>query len=73
VLIDSEVVELRHKWKLGLEIAEGGFGVIYAAQDEQGTQAVVKFVLKMPSASRELLFESLPSHPNIIPIWETGE
>src|SRR5258708_32441722 len=71
--IDSEIIVLRRKWTIGPEITKGGFGRINEAQDENGTQAVIKFVLKAPGASRELLFEPVSGHPNIIPIWDSGE
>ncbi len=71
--IDSETIELRRKWNIGLEITKGGFGRIYEAKDENGLQAVIKLVPKAPGASRELLFEPVSGHPNIIPIWDSGE
>ncbi len=71
--IDSETIELGRKWTIGPEIANGGFGRIYKAQDENGSQAVIKLVPKAPGASRELLFEPVSGHPNIIPIWDSGE
>src|SRR6266702_1596678 len=66
-------IELQRKWNLGSEIANGGFGGIYEAQDENGSLAVIKLVPKAPGASRELLFEPVSGHPNIIPIWDSGE
>jgi serine/threonine-protein kinase len=66
-------IELRRKWNVGLEIAEGGFGKICEAEDENGLQAVIKLVPKAPGASRELLFESVSDHSNIIPILDYGE
>lgn len=66
-------IELQRKWNLGSEIANGGFGRIYEAQDENGSQAVIKLVPKSPGASRELLFEPVSGHPNIVPIWDAGE
>ncbi len=71
--IDSETIELGRKWTIGPEIANGGFGRIYEAQDENGSQAVIKLVPKALGASRELLFEPVSGHPNIIPIWDSGE
>src|SRR6266700_3116885 len=66
-------IELQRKWNLGSEIANGGFGRIYEAQDENGSQAVIKLVPKAPGASRELLFEPISGYPNIIPILDYGE
>src|SRR5260221_13771884 len=71
--IDSETIVLRRKWTIGPEITKGGFGRIYEAQDENGLQAVIKLVPKAPGASRELLFEPVSGHPNIIPIVDSGE
>ncbi len=71
--IDNETIDLQRKWSIGPEITAGGFGRIYEAKDEDGLQAVLKFVPKAPGASRELLFESLSGHPNIIPVVDTGE
>ncbi|MCZ7573944.1 MAG: serine/threonine protein kinase [Ardenticatenaceae bacterium] len=69
----SETIELRRKWWLGTEITKGGFGRIYEAEAEDGSQAVVKLVPKAPGASRELLFEPVSGLPNIIPIIDSGE
>ncbi len=66
-------IELQRKWNVGLEIANGGFGRIYEATDENDLQAVIKLVPKVPGASRELLFEPVSGYPNIIPIWDSGE
>src|SRR6266487_2692043 len=66
-------IELQRKWNIGSEIAKGGFGKIYEAQDEDGLQAVIKLVPKAPGAARELLFEPVSGHPNIVPIWDAGE
>lgn len=73
VLNNSETIELQRIWIIGAQITAGGFGKIYAATDEHDFQAVIKFVPKAPGASRELLFESLSRHPNIIPLLDTGE
>jgi serine/threonine-protein kinase len=54
-------------------LTSGGFGRIYEAKDENGQPAVIKLVPKAPGASRELLFESLSEHSNIIPILDSGE
>jgi len=73
VSTESLTIMLKHTWHLGEKITNGGFGHIYGASDEQGAQAVVKLVPKEPGASRELLFEPVSGHPNIIPIWDSGE
>jgi len=73
VLRNARTIQLQRTWILDQEIAQGGFGKIYAARGEQDEPAVVKLIPKAPGASRELLFESIASHPNIIPIWDTGE
>lgn len=66
-------IELQRKWNVGSEIANGGFGRIYEAQDDNGLQAVIKLVPKVPGASREILFEPISGYPNIIPILDYGE
>src|SRR5579872_5017589 len=66
-------IKLQRKWALGQQFAGGGFGKVFEATDENGVQAVIKLVPKAPGASRELLFEPVSGHPNIIPIWDTGE
>lgn len=71
--MDFETIELRGKWKIGQEIVRGGFGKIFETEDENGSQAVIKLVPKDPGASRELLFESISSYSNIIPILDSGE
>jgi hypothetical protein len=69
----SDTIALKQKWRLGAEITKGGFGRIYAAEAEDGSQAIVKLVPKVPGASRELLFEPVSGLPNIIPILDSGE
>jgi len=73
VSINFGTIVLRRTWIIGAEIAKGGFGRIYVAHDEHGTQAVIKFIPKAPGALRELLFESLSDHPNIMPVVDSGE
>ncbi len=70
---DSETITLQRTWVLGPALTSGGFGRIYEAKDENGQPSVIKLVPKAPGASRELLFESLSGHPNIIPILDSGE
>src|SRR6266566_9880151 len=66
-------IELQRKWTLGQQLAAGGFGRVYEANDENNLQAVIKLVPKVPGASRELLFEPVSGRPHIIPIWDSGE
>jgi serine/threonine-protein kinase len=72
-IIDFNTIELKRMWMLGPAMAQGGFGSVFEATDENGWQAVVKLVRKEPSAARELLFEPLSDKPNIIPIVDSGE
>lgn len=51
------MIKLKYTWRLGTALAAGGFGRVYAAQAEDGSEAVVKLVPKAPGAARELLFE----------------
>ena len=69
----SGEVQLKRRWKLGAEIGEGGFGRVFQATAEDGTEGVLKLVPQLPGASRELLFEPLAGRPNVIPILESGE
>ena len=50
----------------------GGFGKVCLAHDEDGAEAVVKFIPKDPGAERELLFEELKDIPNVVPILDRG-
>jgi serine/threonine-protein kinase len=72
-LDNAEIIELRRKWRIGSQIGQGGFGAIYETADENGLSAVIKLVAKVPGASRELLFEDIPNHQNIMPIGDSGE
>jgi eukaryotic-like serine/threonine-protein kinase len=69
----SDTIELSRKWQPGAELLKGGFGRIFAAEAEDGSQAVVKLVPKAPGASRELLFEPVSGLPNIMPILDSGK
>jgi serine/threonine-protein kinase len=64
---------LNRSWRLGNQLASGGFGRVHEAEADDGSAAVVKLVPKAPGASRELLFEELSGSPNIIPILDSGE
>jgi prepilin-type processing-associated H-X9-DG protein len=66
-------IKLARVWELGAKLAAGGFGQIYEATADDGSPAVVKLVPKAPGADRELLFEELSGHPNIVPILDSGE
>lgn len=66
-------IKLNREWQLGIAFARGGFGRVHEAKGEDGTVAVLKLIPKAPGADRELLFGSLPNHPNIIPIIDSGE
>ncbi len=64
----------RHTWTLGRRIGDpSGFGKVYGATADDGTDGVVKLVAKEPGAARELLFEELTDVPNVIPIIDRGE
>lgn len=66
-------INLNRAWKLGSQLASGGFGRVHEAEADDSSAAVVKLVPKAPGASRELLFEELSGSPNIIPILDSGE
>lgn len=71
--MNGKAIHLQRTWYLGTRIAGGGFGQVYMAQDEDGSPAAIKLVLKVPGAARELLLEAVSNKPNIIPIWDSGE
>lgn len=66
-------IDLNRSWKLGGELASGGFAKVYEAEADDGSAAVVKLIPKDPGAQRELLFEDISSGDNIIPVLDTGE
>lgn len=66
-------IVLNRRWRLGAQLASGGFGRVHEAEADDGSAAVIKLVPKAPGASRELLFEELSGSPNIIPILDSGE
>lgn len=67
-------IELRQKWVLGKQIGDrSGFGRVYIATAEDGTEGVVKVIPKQPGAGRELKFEDLSGVPNVVPIIDQGE
>ena len=70
----TKVAMSKKPWILGQLIGQGGFGGVYEAISEDGTDVgVIKLVPKVPGADRELLFENLAGTPNVIPIFDTGE
>jgi serine/threonine-protein kinase len=72
----AKVVQLRDQhWTLGRQIGDpSGFGKVYLAVAEDGTEGAIKYIPKRPGASRELLFESsLVGLPNVVPIIDSGE
>ena len=69
----TTIIKLTREWKLGAELAKGGFGRVYEAESDTGEPAVIKLIPKAPGADRELLFENLEGVPNVIPILDSGE
>ncbi len=69
----SDTIVLSRSWRLGNLLDIGGFGTIYEAVVDDGSEAVIKLVPKTPGADRELLFEELSALPNIVPILDKGE
>ena len=70
----ARVVQLRQGWTLGKQIGDrSGFGRVFLAVAEDGTQGVVKLIRKQPGADRELLFEDLAGVRNVVPIIDSGE
>ncbi|MHC4040605.1 serine/threonine-protein kinase [Bradyrhizobium sp. 23AC] len=66
-------IRLKHDWVLGDRLGAGGFGQVFAAENQDGLKAAVKLVPKAPGASRELLFVDLKGARGIIPIIDSGE
>jgi hypothetical protein len=68
------VTLLGQRWSLGARIGDvSGFGQVFLATADDGTEGVVKLVPKEPGADRELLFENLAGTPNVVPIIDKGE
>src|SRR5262249_33598718 len=64
----------QHRWSVGKRIGDrSGFGQVYLATGDDGTQGVIKLVPKDPGADRELLFVNLGEVPNVVPIIDSGE
>ncbi|MGT2502838.1 serine/threonine-protein kinase [Bradyrhizobium guangxiense] len=66
-------IRLKHDWVLGARLGAGGFGQVFAAENQDGFKAAVKLVPKAPGAGRELLFVDLKGIRGIIPIIDSGE
>jgi eukaryotic-like serine/threonine-protein kinase len=68
-------VQLDAEWTIGEALDRGGFGLVFTATGEDGTDAVAKFVPKAPGAERELLFMGLGEGEvrNVVPILDSGE
>jgi hypothetical protein len=64
---------LNKRWTIYEKIGSGGFGQVYAAENEEGLRAAIKLVPKAPGADRELLFTNLKGIVGIIPIIDSGE
>ena len=67
------IINLNKAWHLGKQLISGGFGEVFNAHSDDGTQVVVKLIPKDPGAERELLFEDLQEVPNVIPVLDSGE
>ena len=59
-------IKLAQNWILGARIGAGGFGRVFAAENEDGLKAAVKLVPKAPGADRELLFVDLKDVRGIV-------
>ncbi|MGY4413198.1 serine/threonine protein kinase [Bradyrhizobium sp. LB7.1] len=66
-------IRLKHDWVLGERLGAGGFGQVFAAENQDGLKAAVKLVPKVPGASRELLFVDLKDARGIVPVIDSGE
>jgi serine/threonine-protein kinase len=66
-------INLTDEWTLGAPLGAGGFGKVYAAENERGFQAAIKLVPKAAGANRELLFVDLKDIRGIVPIVDSGE
>ena len=68
-----EVIKLKKEWRVGQQLAQGGFGRVWLAYSEDGSEAVVKLIPKAPGAGREILFGELSCVPNVVPFLDDGE
>lgn len=66
-------IRLKHDSVLGDWLGAGGFGQVFAAENQDGLKAAVKLVPKVPGASRELLFVDLKDARGIVPVIDSGE
>ena len=67
------IVRLNRRWTVGAMLGQGGFGRVYRATVDDGTDAAIKFVPKVPGADREQLFVNLPNVRNVVPVMDRGE
>lgn len=66
-------VQLSHRWTLGSQFDQGGFGRVFEAIGDDGRIAAAKLIPKAPGADRELLFEDLTGVRHVVPIIDAGE
>jgi serine/threonine-protein kinase len=71
-IIEATTIRLTRGWHLGTEIGSGTFGRVCEAEGEDGTDAAIKLIRKIPGADREMLFGSVTG-ANIIPMLDSGE
>lgn len=62
------VIKLKQDWAIGDRIGGGGFGQVFAAENQDGLKGAVKMVPKAPGADRELLFVDLKEVRAIVPV-----
>jgi hypothetical protein len=72
-LVPLTAIKLTQNWIVGARIGAGGFGQVFAAENEDGFKAAVKLVPKAPGADRELLFVDLKGVRGIVPVIDSGE
>ncbi|WP_165640350.1 serine/threonine-protein kinase [Klenkia brasiliensis] len=62
---------------MGRSLGRGGYGAVFLAVSEDGTEAAAKVIPKNPGASRELLFADLTGPDgqvrNVAPVIDSGE
>jgi eukaryotic-like serine/threonine-protein kinase len=67
------IIKLAQDWIIGPLIGAGGFGQVFAAENQDGVKAAAKLVPKAHGADRELLFVDLKGIRGIVPIIDSGE
>jgi len=67
------IIKLAQDWTIGSRIGVGGFGQVFAAENQDGLKAAVKFIPKARGADRELLFVEMKEIRGIVPIIDSGE